>query len=316
MRDRSEQILRIAGLTLAALVVLQLIHAAFQVNPLMGVKIPSVPVLETNSNSTAGSSQKLNPPAANLAVMAATNKIMTSASSNLAMVHKSGGTNSISTNVVTQAATNNNSMATTETPVVATMKTNTNSTASPASGKETQSTNSVAVQIEAETNLHSIHSTNMVVRMASTNNPLANTNSTAGGAVRISRGNLPPGMMAAGGMRMGGISMMPGMPGNAPKLPPDIQARVDQIVNGEIFAPVMHPMPMGLLGIAGETAFLRSGTGQTGLVKVGDSLGDLKLLKIGINRVLVEQDGKEQELTIFNGYGGDSLLSKPDEISK
>ena len=110
--------------------------------------------------------------------------------------------------------------------------------------------------------------------------------------------------------------MMPGMPGNAPKLPPEIQARVDKIVNSEIFAPVMHPMPMGLLGIAGETAFLRSASGQTGLVKAGDSLGDLKLLKIGINRVLVEQDGKEQELTIFNGYGGDSLLSKPDETSK
>jgi len=39
----------------------------------------------------------------------------------------------------------------------------------------------------------------------------------------------------------------------------------------------MHPLPMALLGIAGEVAFLRSANGQTGMVKEGDSLGDLKL---------------------------------------
>ena len=87
-------------------------------------------------------------------------------------------------------------------------------------------------------------------------------------------------------------------------------------MNSEIFGPVMHPLPMGLLGIAGDTAFLRTDSGQTGLVKVGDSLGDLKLLKIGINRVLVEQDGQKKELMIFDGYGGDSLLPKQDETSK
>ncbi len=53
------------------------------------------------------------------------------------------------------------------------------------------------------------------------------------------------------------------------------------------------------------------------MVKEGDSLGELKLLKIGINRVLVEQNGQKSELMIFSGYGGDSLLPKqkdtPDE---
>lgn len=109
---------------------------------------------------------------------------------------------------------------------------------------------------------------------------------------------------------------MPGMPVAASDLPPEIQARVDRIVNSEIFAPVMHPLPMGLLGIAGDTAFLRTAGGQTGLVKAGDSLGDLKLLQIGVNRVLVEQDGQKKELTIFDGYGGDPLLPKQDENSK
>jgi hypothetical protein len=66
---------------------------------------------------------------------------------------------------------------------------------------------------------------------------------------------------------------------------------------------------MALLGIAGEDAFLRTASGQTGLVKEGDSLGDLKLLRIGINRVLVEENGEKKELTIFSGYGGESLLT-------
>ncbi len=91
---------------------------------------------------------------------------------------------------------------------------------------------------------------------------------------------------------------------------------MDKIVDSEIFAPVMHPLPMGLLGIAGDTAFLRTASGQTGLVKEGDSLGEIKLLRIGINRVLMEQDGQKKELTIFDGYGGDSLLPKPNETSK
>ena len=72
----------------------------------------------------------------------------------------------------------------------------------------------------------------------------------------------------------------------------------------------MRPLPMALLGIAGEVAFLRSANGQTGLVKEGDSLGDIKLLRIGINRVLIEQDGQKKELTIFSGYGSDSMLQK------
>jgi hypothetical protein len=51
------------------------------------------------------------------------------------------------------------------------------------------------------------------------------------------------------------------------------------------------------------------------MVKVGDTLGDLKLTRIGINRVLVEQNGKPQELTIFSGMGGESLLNTPDKNS-
>jgi hypothetical protein len=111
-------------------------------------------------------------------------------------------------------------------------------------------------------------------------------------------------------------AMLAGAAGRKPAtLPPEIQARVDRVYESEIFAPVAHPMPMALLGIAGKAAFLRAPSGQTGLVKEGDSLGDVKLLKIGMNRVLVEQDGNKQELMIFAGLGGESLLTKTNDAS-
>ena len=120
-----------------------------------------------------------------------------------------------------------------------------------------------------------------------------------------------PSAMAMSGMNPS--SMRGG--GKPAELPPEIKARVDRIYESEIFGMVMRPQPMALQGIAGSSAFLRSPSGQTGLVKEGDSLGELKLLKIGINRVLVEQDGKKSELTIFEGYGSESLIPKDPETS-
>ena len=80
-----------------------------------------------------------------------------------------------------------------------------------------------------------------------------------------------------------------------------------------MFAPVMHPQPMALLGIAGETIFLQTPGGQTGLLTVtNEPLDGIKLLRIGINRVLVEQDGQKKELMIFDGSGGESLMPKEE----
>jgi hypothetical protein len=39
-------------------------------------------------------------------------------------------------------------------------------------------------------------------------------------------------------------------------------------------------------------------------------VGGLKLVRIGVNRVLVEQGGQTNELSIFSGYGSESLLPK------
>jgi hypothetical protein len=94
------------------------------------------------------------------------------------------------------------------------------------------------------------------------------------------------------------------------ELPAPIQARVDRIVESEILGPIARPLPMALLGIAGEHAFLRAPTGQTGLLKEGEQLGTIKLVRIGANRVLVEEDGQKKELTIFSGFGSESLLPK------
>jgi hypothetical protein len=325
MRDRSEQILRIACLTLAALVVLQLVRAGFQASQLAGAKIPAVPTLETKTNSTAGPASELKTQTTNLA--AAAPKIKTSLATNLAAAQKGSETNSISTNAEpTQVAGGTNSVWTNSEPVQITSATNsasTNSEAASIAGATNSVSTNGAAPVAAGTNAISINSTNseamriaggtnllstnVLAQTATNKNPVAGTNSVAFATTNSSGRQLPPSMA-----RMPG---MPGQPGSAPKLSPEIQARVDKIVSSEIFAPVMHPLPMGLLGIAGDTAFLRSATGQTGLVKPGDSLGDLKLLQIGINRVVVEQDGQKKELTIFNGFGGGSLLTNQDDTT-
>jgi hypothetical protein len=107
--------------------------------------------------------------------------------------------------------------------------------------------------------------------------------------------------------------MPPGaFPGRAkpgPELPAEIQSRIDRVIESEILAPVMRPLPMALLGIAGNDAFLRTANGQTGLLKEGEELGGVKLVKIGINRVLVEEQGEQKELTIFAGLGGEAIES-------
>jgi len=61
---------------------------------------------------------------------------------------------------------------------------------------------------------------------------------------------------------------------------------------------------------------LRSASGQTGMIKEGETLGDLKLVRIGINRVLVDQGGDKKELMIFDGYGGSSLLPEKGKNSE
>lgn len=134
-----------------------------------------------------------------------------------------------------------------------------------------------------------------------TNTPPAAASSGAPGAPGP---GLPPGARPPGRPGRGGT---PGGPG--PALPPEAQARVDRIVQSELLGMIMRPPPMALLGIVGDDVLLRAPNGMSGLVRAGGELGGVQVLRIGTNRVLVKEDGVEKELTIFDGIGGESLLS-------
>lgn len=142
------------------------------------------------------------------------------------------------------------------------------------------------------------------------------------------RGTNSPTLSAGTNSPSSNVATNPPTPGKGPNppprpaagkkeadLPPAIQARIERIKDSEIFGTVPKPMslPMALLGIAGKDAFLRAPSGQTGLVREGGELGGMKLLQIGTNRVLVEHDGQKKELTIFSGFGGETLLPKRKE---
>ena len=92
--------------------------------------------------------------------------------------------------------------------------------------------------------------------------------------------------------------------------PPEVAAKIEKIKQSQLLGPEMKPPPMALLGIAGQDVFLRGPTGQTGVLREGEELGGVKILKIGANRVLVEHEGQQKELMIFSGFGGESLLKK------
>lgn len=133
--------------------------------------------------------------------------------------------------------------------------------------------------------------------------------------IETNRTNLLSGARPPGsGMSPPGMMMPPrSMPGKAADLPPAVQARVQRVVESEILGQIMRPLPMALLGIAGHAAIIRSPTGQIGLVKEGEQIGGIKLLTIGTNRVLIEQDAEKKELMIFSGMGGDSLVTDKKE---
>ena len=70
-----------------------------------------------------------------------------------------------------------------------------------------------------------------------------------------------------------------------------------------------------LLGIAGDYVFLQTPAGKQGAARIGEPFGGVKVLKMDVNRVLVEFQSKKQELTIFGGVGSSSLLPK-SEVKK
>jgi hypothetical protein len=261
-------------------VVFQLAGMVIRWNPFRGVIVPALPSLATGTNSPAGGAHGTNLTAS--AAGKGTNSTRLAAGTNAATSATGANTNSAMQKPPAETETN----ATVQADLI---KTN-----------ATSETNVVAQMETKLSGTNSIPATNSVVRAT---NVLISTN-----AARTNAAPVPD----KAGMNLN-PSAPPGKRGA--DLPPAVQARISRIIDSEILGPVIHPLPMGLMGIAGDVAFLRTATGQTGLVKEGDSLGDIKLLRIGINRVLIEQDGQKKELMIFSGYGGDSLLPTQKDTS-
>ena len=120
-----------------------------------------------------------------------------------------------------------------------------------------------------------------------------------------------PGGQALAAFHPGKIELSPFSP-DTNSIPAAVQARLDKIKSSQILGQIITPpkiMP-ALMGIAGRDVFLRAPNGQTGLVQEGEEFGGVKLLRVGTNRVLIEYEGKTNELTVFEGFGSESLLRK------
>jgi hypothetical protein len=102
----------------------------------------------------------------------------------------------------------------------------------------------------------------------------------------------------------------------AVELPPNSRARVDRIVQSEILGALVKPQPLALLGLAGQDAFIRNTDGQTLMLREGETNSGLKLLRIGTNRVLIEHEGQQKELTLFSGFGSETLLPKNEPTNR
>jgi len=299
MLERLEPVLKVICAILAALLLYQLGRLVAHRDPLARLTIPALPTLPAETNAPAAGNAT-NFPAGSASAKPGTNTLQSG-------THARGkGTNAPPTHISVGEATN---IAHRESAKVVT-----NSSALHQAGKAITNSTVEAGSTQAETNLASIRHTarsgtnatvDLVPGKRDTNSP-ASLSSGKPGTSPGSRSGMP--MMGMNPFRgPGGVKL--------PDLALPVLARVDKITDSEILGPVIRPQPMALLGIAGNVAFLRAPNGQTGLVKEGDELSGLKLLRIGTNRVLVEQDGQKTELTIFSGYGGESLMPKQKETS-
>jgi hypothetical protein len=353
LRERAGPVLKIVCLILAVVVVCQLAGIFIRWNPFRGVTVPALPSLTDSTNSPTGGKPGANPaassargtnstprpPGTNTATLAAganTNstlqKMPAGPGTNmppqtvLIKTNASPETNGVAHLEIKMTGTN---LATATNPVekgtnvLTVTKAATMATATATNVAASPETNGVAHLEIKLTGTNSAMATNLVEKgtnaliatTATATVTVTATNAVTGPKSEMKIARAAPGPEVVG--MVAGMNFNPFAPPGkrVADLPPAVQARISRITDSEILGPVIHPLPMGLLGIAGEYAFLRSASGQTGLVKEGDSLDDLKLLRIGINRVLIEQDGQKKELMIFSGYGGDSLLptNTPDE---
>jgi hypothetical protein len=304
MRERSELALKIACAVLAAVLLVQVGRVLFRGNSVKNLKIPALPTHATASDSATNNSAPGGSagPANAKGKTNRTDSTTKGTNSAASVAAAKGETNSVGLTNATNAGTN---LATAKTGSDKKSDKDSTSVAVAVSGTNSISTTSAGSNAVARSD-SAKGGTNLIAGPASGK---SGTNSVSG----TNTSKAAKGPSSRPDMAMMGGPM--GRPGGkkAPDLALPVQARVDKIVDSELLGPVFHPLPMALLGIAGNLAIIRSPGGQTGLVKEGDSLGEIKLLRIGTNRVLVEQAGEKKELMIFSGYGGDSLMPKEKE---
>jgi hypothetical protein len=293
MLDRRELTLKIACALVATLVLYRLGLAIVHINPLYRLSIPALPSLASSTNSSPSKPSNTN--AIAKGIKAPTN------SPAQASVH--GNTNGV-------AGTNSLARAT-----------QSGGTGQPRLVQATNSIGRASNELAGASNSLA-RITNNLAQTTNLPRGLVKSGTNVVAATSSTGVQLPPGMPpgAVPGMSPGFPGMPPGgMPGMgmpAAPLPPEIQARIDRIIASEILAPIMHPMPTALMGIAGKDVFLRTSNGPTGLVKEGEELGGVKVLRVGVNRVLVEEQGQRKELTLFAGLGSESLLSAQNDSPK
>jgi hypothetical protein len=303
MPKRYEPIIRILCFALAAVVLYELAQAVRHLNPLRGITIPAPPALREEADNKA---KETNGPAGATGAANRTNGAPPAKGTNVLADGSNGAPAKLvsDTNAITKAAspaTNLTNEAMTNMVVAET----TNRVPHESPGVVVSNTPGNSVSNLTVSAPSGGRGTNLPVERTA-----AGTNRSGARASGERAGNaVPP---SGGAAARGGAG--PGQAGGrgGPPLPPAIQASVDKIVDSELLGAVVRPQPMALMGIAGNAAFLRAPNGQTGMVKEGDELGGVKLVKIGINRVLVEEQGQKKELMIFSGFGGESLLPKPE----
>ena len=298
MPERAEPILKVLCALLAAVLVLEVARVIVRHNPVGRLAVPELPTLPAKTNATA-EAKATNAAGARPGAKKDTNGVAgkTSTNSTPEGVAKTKDTNAISATTTENKGTNVATNA-----LVETSKKASNAIASVEEKKETNKLSNAdfgAMKTNAA---------------AGATNAQTGTNSISAQATVKSATNAAPEKPAKG------RRPSPFMPGQMsgeklPDLPPLIQARIDKIIESEILAQLTRPQPAGLLGIAGRGAMLRSSSGQTGYVKEGGELGGLKLLQVGVNRVLVTEVGKTNVLTIFSGFGGVTLLPKQGETN-
>ena len=108
-----------------------------------------------------------------------------------------------------------------------------------------------------------------------------------------------------------GTGAAPGAPAAtaaAPQPAVPLPERYQAIPGSGLLGPLPQPPPPpALKGIAGKYAIIRAPSGQEDQVAEGGELGGVKVIRIDMNRVLIEYEGKEMELTIFSGLGSPPL---------